>query len=243
MTTREFPPALPHSDISEVFPDIFFVTGSVEMPGRMPMRFSRNMTILRDGTALTLVNSVRLTEAGLAELDALGEVKHVIRLAGFHGMDDPFYKDRYGAETWSVDAPYRPGFNQGDVAYFVPDHVIDSQTELPIRDARVIEITSSTPSEGLLFIDREGGILVSGDCLQNWGKADAYFSVPARIMMKLLGFLKPHNIGPGWLRFAKPDGAELKRLLDMDFDHVLPSHGAPVIGQARDLYKPKISAL
>jgi glyoxylase-like metal-dependent hydrolase (beta-lactamase superfamily II) len=164
-------------------------------------------------------------------------------LAGFHGKDDPFYKDRYGAKTWSVDAPYVSSFKHGDAPYFVPDQVIHSETTLPIRGARIVEITSATPRESLLFIDREGGILISGDCLQNWRTSDEYFNLPARIMMKLLGFIKPHNIGPGWLRFAKPDGAELKKLLDIEFDHVLPSHGTPVIGHAQALYEPKISAL
>ena len=51
---------------------------------------------------MILVNSVRLDVAGLAALEALGRVTDVIRLAGNHGMDDPFYKDRYGAKVWAV---------------------------------------------------------------------------------------------------------------------------------------------
>ncbi len=181
MTKQEFPAALDHSEIAEVFPDIFFVTGSVAMPGRMPMRISRNMTILREDGDLTLVNSVRLTEDGLAALERLGQVRHVIRLAGFHGMDDPFYKDRYEAKVWSVEAPYTSGFDQEGAAYFTPDTIIHSNVTLPIAHTRLVEITSATPNEGLLYIDREGGILISGDCLQNWGKTDNYFNLPAKI--------------------------------------------------------------
>ena len=36
----------------------------------------------------------------------------MIRLAGFHGMDDPFYKDRYGAKVWVVKGHvYAKGFD------------------------------------------------------------------------------------------------------------------------------------
>src|SRR5262245_30354002 len=96
-TTYTFPPAWPHGALTEVFPDVFVVTGSMRFPlPLVPVFASRTMTILRDGGSLALVNTVRLDDPGLAALDALGKVEHVIRLAGFHGSDDPFYKDRYG---------------------------------------------------------------------------------------------------------------------------------------------------
>jgi hypothetical protein len=240
---RPFPEALKHGDISEIFPDVHFVTGTVAMSGPLPMRFSRNMTIFCQDGALTLVNSLRLSEAGLSALDRLGKVEHVIRLAGFHGMDDPFYKDRYGAKIWSVDAAYVAGFDAKAESYLAPDVVIDGQSDLPLKDARLIEFKSAKPREGLLLLPQEGGILVSGDCLQNWARADRYFSLPARVMMKIMGFIKPVNVGPGWLKAAKPDKDEVKTLLDLDFSHVLPAHGSPVIGDAKAQYAPVISQL
>lgn len=240
----KFPKAGEHGDITELFPDVFFVTGTVDMKGPLPTRFSRNMTIIRQDGELVLVNSVRLGEAGLAALDRLGKVTHVMRLAGFHGMDDPFYKDRYGATVWSVEAPYATGFDpsKGKV-YFTPDIIMNDETELPVGDARLIRFASATPGEALLFLDRDHGIVISGDCMQNWGSTDRYFSLPARLIMRLMGFIKPHNIGPGWLKTAKPDVKEVKSLLDNDFQHVLPCHGAAVIGNAKQLYEPAISRL
>ena len=58
-------PAYPHGELQELFPDTFFVTGTVPLPGPLPVRFSRNMTVLRTGSSLTLVNSIRLDDAGL----------------------------------------------------------------------------------------------------------------------------------------------------------------------------------
>lgn len=243
MGARSHPAALAHGEIIQPLPRIHFVTGTVVMDMKPPMRFSRNMTILRQEDGLTLLNSVRLSEPGLRELDRLGEVRHVIRLAGFHGMDDPFYKERYGATVWSVDAPYVAGFNAKAPPYFTPDVVVSDETELPVPGARLITFKSVSRAEALLFLDRDGGIIVSGDCLQNWAKPDRFFNLPARLVMRLMGFIKPHNIGPGWLKSANPDPEEIKALLDLDFAHVLPAHGTPVIGDAKALYAPRISAL
>ena len=81
MASRPHPPAEPHGEIREVLPNVFFVTGTISMSRPMRMSFSRNMTIVREGERLMLINSVRLDEAGLAELDKLGKVTDVIRLA------------------------------------------------------------------------------------------------------------------------------------------------------------------
>src|SRR5262252_7680239 len=120
---RPFPPALPHGEIREILPGIHFVTGTVQMPGPLPVRFSRNMTIVREGERLVLVNSVRLDDAGLAALDGLGKVTDVVRLAANHGQDDPFYADRYKAKVWVVKGQrYTPGFDtSAKDTYFTPD--------------------------------------------------------------------------------------------------------------------------
>lgn len=243
---KTFPVALKHGDIQEVFSNIFFVTGTVVMSGPLPMRFSRNMTIIKEDEDLTLVNSVRLDEAGLKKLDELGKVRNVIRLAGFHGMDDPFYKYRYNAKVWSINAPYVSGFYKTpkpSKVYFNPDIVLNDSTVLPIKNVKLVHFQSCTPCEGLLLLQRENGIVISGDCLQNWNKPDEYFSSFSKIVMRMMGFIKPHNIGPGWLKLATPDTNEIKSILELDFEHVLPAHGEPVINEAKELYKPAIYKL
>ena len=61
---------------------------------------NRNMVILRNGRELSLINAVRLFPAEEARLQKLGKVKHVIRLGYYHGVDDRYYVDSYGAEFW-----------------------------------------------------------------------------------------------------------------------------------------------
>ena len=233
-------PALHHGAIQEIFPDIHFVTGTVAMPGP-GIRFSRNMTIVREDGGLVLVNSVRLDDAGLAALDALGKVTDVIRLAANHGMDDPFYKKRYGAKIWAVKGQrYTAGFdtNAKDV-YLEPDVEIDESTKLPIAGARLYVIHSKPP-EGMLVLERHGGTIISGDCLQHWDAPDAYFSFMGKLMMKVMGFIRPYNVGPGWLKQCKPPKDELGKILDLDFANVMTAHGKAVVGGAKDSYRAAI---
>ncbi len=206
-----------------------------------PVAFSRNMVIVREGERLVLVNAVRLDDAGLASLDALGKVTDVIRLAAFHGMDDPFYKERYGAKVWTVAGqPYTAGFEQQSKdVYLEPDVAMEPTTELPIAGARLYTIRA-TPPEGILLLPGSGGIAITGDCLQNWAKSDEFFNLFARVVMPFMGFLRPYNVGPAWLKNTKPPKDDLQGILKQEFGHVLPAHGAPVIGGARESFRPAL---
>lgn len=242
MSERKHPPALPHGELREVFPDVFFVTGTIAMPGPLPVRFSRNMTVIREGERLVVVNAVRLGDEGLRALDALGKVTDVIRLAGFHGMDDPFYKSRSGAKVWAVRGQrYTSGFDaKAPATYLSADEEMDASTALPVKGARLYVFDSAKPPEALLLLDREGGVVVAGDCLQNWAETDRYFSGLGKVMMKWMGFIRPHNVGPAWLKQTKPDPAELRGILELPFEHVLPAHGAPVVNGAREAYRASV---
>ncbi len=247
MAETVMPAARPHGEFVELFDNVFFITGSVHMSAPMPMSFSRNMTVIREGQNLTLINSIRLDDRGLAALDNLGSVVNVIRIAGFHGMDDPFYRDRYDAKILAVEGQsyargIEPEPKSADI-YFVPDVEMNQGSELPIRASSLYVLNTAKPPEALVVLDRDGGILVSGDCLQNWRATDQYFSFLAKPMMKMMGFIKPYNIGPAWLRVAKPDGREIRGILDLPFDHVLPAHGEPVIGNAKAHYRAAVEKI
>ncbi|MEO6417754.1 MAG: hypothetical protein ABIP39_00005, partial [Polyangiaceae bacterium] len=172
----------------------------------------------------------------------LGKVTDVIRIAGNHGMDDPFYADRYKAKTWVVKGQrYTAGFDtNAKDTYFAPDVEMDATTALPLKGASLY-FFGSKPPEALLLLEREGGVCVSGDCLQNWAKPDPYFSLLARVMLKIMGFIRPHNIGPGWLKGCKPPKNEVAGVLDLGFAHVLPAHGEVVVGDAVEKYRASLA--
>jgi hypothetical protein len=241
VVARPVPPAQPHGDIREVLRGIFFVTGTMGMPGPLPVRFSRNMTIVRTEDRLVLVNTVRLDDRGLAALDRLGKVTDIVRLAANHGSDDPFYADRYRAKVWVLKGQrYTAGFDtRARDTYFSPDVEADEATELPIAGTR-LHFIHSEPPEGLLVLPDHGGTVISGDCFQNWAATDERFNWLGSAMMRLMGFMKPHNVGPGWLRQCRPPPQELRAILDRPFANVLPAHGVPVIGRAAELYRAAI---
>jgi len=243
MSKRPHPDVLPHGELREVFPNIYLVTGSMKMAGR-PLTFSRNMTVIRENSELTLLNSVRLDEHGLGQLEKLGKVTNVIRLAGFHGYDDAFYKEKYNATAYAIEGQsYVEGFDLQAAPYFEPDVWLNAGDELPVEGARLYTFNSCKVPEAVLVLLREGGILVSGDALQNWHKPDVFFNFMARIMMRFAGFVRPCQVGPGWFKFARPAASDLRGLLDLRFDHVLPAHGEPVIGDAATRYRASIEKM
>ena len=238
------PSPSPHGRFRELFDGVWFVRGGIKMPMRVPMKIGRAMTVVRGNDGLVIFNSMRLSDEGLRELDALGDVRHVVRLAGFHGRDDGFYRDRYGATVYAIEGQrYFRGMDpkkQSVASFMEPDVWLDEESALPIPGARLKVIASCDPTEALCLIDREDGILITGDSLQNSPAPDEFFNFPAKLMMKRFGFFKPYNVGPGWLQFASPSADDVRSVLELDFEHVLPGHGDAVIGGAKEKYRPAI---
>lgn len=229
-----FPPALAHGEIEEVFTDVFVVSGAMEtVLMDLDWRFSRNMTIVREGDRLILINTVRLDDKGLAELDSLGKVTDVIRLGALHGRDDDFYVDRYDASHWMMQG-LEP--DQGKTA-----HTLDGNTPLPIRDASLFQFESSNIPEGVLRLDRDGGILIACDALQNWLEPDEHFCDASRQRMEDMGFFTRANIGPVWLQAAEPMIDDFERLENLEFRHALCGHGEPLLDSAKEDFSATFS--
>lgn len=70
----EFTATWHHGDIREIFQDVFFLTrtNKIHFAGE-DIQTSRNMTIIRNGSKLTLLNTVSLSNKGLRKLDLLGK--------------------------------------------------------------------------------------------------------------------------------------------------------------------------
>lgn len=221
-----FPPALPHGAFIEVFPDVFVVSGETrpEMMGAS-FQFSRNMIVVREPGGLTLVNTLRLDDAGLEALGALGTPQHIVRLGAFHGRDDAFYRDRYRATLWSL-----PGVADEHGASV--DRELVEGGPLPIGDASLFVFASAKLPEAVLRLERHGGILVTCDSLQNWVEPDAFFDAASTERMTAAGFFREANVGPGWAGAAEPQAEDFARLRELPFAHLLPGHGRPLLDQA-----------
>lgn len=224
----EYTALMPHGALEEVFAHVFFVTGTSRPAFQgTQYQFSRNMTVVREGDSLTLINTVRLDDEGLATLDALGKVAHVVKIGAFHGIDDRFYVDRYQAKQWALPGQEHEGGQ-------ATDHALTVGGPMPFADASLFVFETANKPEGILHIDREGGILVSCDSLQNWAEVDQYFDEPTAASMTQTGFIKPANIGPAWRQNTQVQASDFQRLGKVEFRHLLPAHGPPIQGDAKE---------
>lgn len=221
--------ALPHGDISEPFKDIFFVTGTREWQFMdLDWQFSRNMTVVREDDRLILFNAVRLSEDGLRDLQKLGRISAVVQVGGLHGADDAFYRDTFGASYWAL-----PGAGQAGVPV---DRRLVPGKELPVGNAGLFVFETTKVPECIFRLDREGGILIACDALQNYLAADAFFSAQSAQAMTDMGFFTPANVGPVWMQAAEPGAEDFRRLAGLSFRHVFCGHGAPVLDSAQAAY-------
>jgi len=232
----QVPPSLPHGELQEVFPDVFVVTGTMKtVLMDVPWQFSRNMIVVREGQVLTLVNSIRLNDPGLAQLEALGRVANVCKIGSLHGRDDAFYKSRYGATFWALQGM------QHEYGLTADKHLV-AGGEMPFTCCSLFDFRTTKLPEGILHIDRAGGILVACDSLQNWLAPDEFFSDESRRMMTEMGFFCSAGLGLVWMKLTEPQVQDFNRLLELPFRHVLTAHGSPFWCTARETAKEAYTA-
>jgi len=212
---------MPHGPIQEVFPDVFCATGTMknEFFGSM-WQFSRNMTVVREGTRLTIINAVRLGPEGLAALDKLGTVVNVVRIGDMHGSDDAFYVDHYQATYWAL-----PGMSK------LPGLKVDKELvaggEMPFSGTSLFEFKTTQRPEAILRLDREGGIMIGCDSLQNWVGPDEFFDDATVEKMRGMNFFTEAGIGLAWIHGSQPQADDFVRLKKIHFKHALCGHGVP----------------
>jgi hypothetical protein len=215
------PPAHPHGKIEEVFDDVWLVTGTFPMgPG---IRIPRNMAIVREGEKLVLVNSVRLSPEGEAEIEKLGKVTDVVRLSGGHGADDPYMKERYGATMWAPAGMKKEGVEYREL----------KEDASPLDEGTPFIFRKGRNPDAAILLARNDGILVSCDAYQNWTRWDEGSWLGGKVS-KLMGFKGPVIGGP-WAKRMGPDvHDDFVRLHEKPWKHLIPGHGTPLRDRARD---------
>ncbi|WP_437304314.1 hypothetical protein [Sorangium sp. So ce388] len=232
----EYSPAWPHSALQSAFADVYFFVGTNKTHHEgTEFQTSRTMVILRDGGALTLVNTVRLTEHGLDELEKLGRIRNVVRLGAFHGRDDPFYRDRYGATTWAL-----PGVRCADGR--PADRELDPTGSFPAHEGKVFVFSTAALPEAAVVLPQEGGILITCDAVQNWTRVDPFFSKETGDSFVKQGLIGAANIPSTWLGACNPDVADYRRLISLTFRHLISAHGEPLRDEAQALLQRRVSA-
>jgi hypothetical protein len=209
----------PHGEIEKIAENIFMVRGSIRM--NPLVRITRNMAIVRQGDELSLINPIRVSREVELQIEALGSIKHLFRLGALHGIDDPYYSEKYSALMWA---------QPNGTTYTVPeiDNEISAECQLPFINAEIIEFNGSMQPECVLLLKVGKGLLLTCDAIQNYGDY-SYNNLPAKLLMPLIGFPRATIIGPIWLKFMTPEKqsleAEFRKLLNLEFDRLLAAHG------------------
>lgn len=217
------PPALAHGPIVEAFENVFHVSGLFRMgPG---MTITRNMTIVREGESLCIVNSVRLTDAGEKELEKLGQVRHLVRIGAAHGADDPYFVARYRPKLWGPKGiRHKQGLSSDEEL---------TATNSPVARVKPFIFTHGRTAEAALVIEQDGGIMVACDSYQNWTTYDGC-SLLAKASLVAMRF-GPAMIGGPWARMMGPEIVQdFDRILELPFRHLLSGHGTPLMNDARE---------
>jgi hypothetical protein len=220
-----FTSALPHDPITQVVDGIYLVRGRFQMgPGVV---ISRTMTIVKQSDGLVVLNAIRLTDSAQADLDRLGPVKHLIKLSESHGIDEPFYSDRYKPEIWAAhDTKFAGG--------------ITATKRLgpasPIAGGVVVEFPGvSGWKERALWVPNAGGTLITCDSLQHHVDTE-HTSLLARIMTPMMGFKGGLVVAPMWRKMQKIRGAQVTQAMSqvagLSFANIITGHGPAIIGGA-----------
>ena len=223
------PDPLPHREIEKIFDNIYYIIGtSIAHHEDAVIQHSSNMTIVRNGDELTLINTISLDHEGLKQLDALGTVKNIVRLGAFHGQDDEFYRQRYNAKLWTLQG-MKDDCGGGDYTKIDVEMTVGGLMPFPGCSLFIFE--SASFPEGVLHLTREGGILITCDSVKNWLSADSFFNAETAKMHQESESIGPANIG-FWTNACHVKSSDFSRLIQLSFRHLLSAHGEPLLNNA-----------
>jgi hypothetical protein len=224
------PPAERHLPLREVFPRVWLASSEVRqrLALGLTIRFGRNMVAVLADDGWVLFNPVRLSDAAEQQLLAQGPVRHAVRLGTYHGRDDAYVVERFGAQFWCVPGVHEFPEPEGTKA-------ITEGGPFPLPGATVVIFKAATRAECAVFVPQHR-LLLTCDSVQHYER-DPMLSPLARVVMYPMGFFTPCVIGPLWLRWTTPSGrsqrADFERILALDFDHLIGGHGTPKLGGAK----------
>jgi hypothetical protein len=112
------------------------------------------------------------------------------------------------------------------------DHALAPNGVLPLHDAELFVFESAKYPEAALLLHREGGILITSDAVQNWGSVDRYFSPETGAQFTAQGLIRPANIPSTWLAACEPKASDFRRVLALEFRHLVSAHGEPLLHEA-----------
>ena len=213
---------LPHGPLVRVDEGIHTVTGQIPMP---LVHLQRRMTVVSLGNGGTVIYSaVALDEAGMRNLEALGEPRWLIVPGDAHRLDAKIFKERYPGIR--VIAP--PGARERvEKALPVDD------TDADFNDPNILfkSVSGTGGHEAALLVRRASGItLILNDLIGNLRRKGGFEGW----LLHVMGFGGDQPQIPTVERFlmVKNKNKLRRQLLSWadsgNLKRILMSHGAPI---------------
>jgi hypothetical protein len=188
------------------------------------------MTVLKLGDGSLLVHSpVALDDTLKSEIEALGRVAHIVAPNLYHHLHAGNAAKAFPAAKLHGPAGLikkRPDLDFGAV--------LGEQSEPGWPDAlESLEIRGSLLGE-TVFFHRPSGTLVSADLIENFSRADDWWT---RLYLEAGGIYGKVGLSR-MLRLAYRDRKQARRsidrILDWDFNRIILAHGDPIVSDASD---------
>jgi hypothetical protein len=107
---------------------------------------------------------------------------------------------------------------------------------MPFGGASLFVFKTVQRPECIIRLDREGGILIACDSLQNWVAPNEFFDEATIDAMRKMDFFQPANLGPAWMHGSQPQADDFIRLKEIPFRHALCGHGEPLLNDAQQAF-------
>ena len=204
--------------MKELLPNIYQATTALKVG---PTKIPGAMHLIKTDEEVLLIDPFVLPDPEAQALEALGKPTLILITGAWHVRDAEFYRKRYGASILAS----REAVPKLGIA--VDDAFGDGET-LP-GGLTTIGMPGTMIGETIFRQEREGGVLIVGDALMNLSLGER------ALIMRLLGFRSNLGTMPKLFMKDKKHAAEsYQKLLDYDFDHLLVSHGSPILSGAKE---------
>lgn len=203
------------------------------------LHIGSRMTVirLRDGS-LALHSPVAVDTPLVADIDALGEVRHIICPNSFHHL---FAAD--AVTIWPQATLYGPRALQRKRRDLTFQATLGEPLPAALAsDFEAVSIAGSLLNETVLF-HRDSGSLITADLIENFPSCD---HAPTRWYLKINGALGQ----PTWPRAMRAlywrrdlARASIERILAWPVERVILAHGEIIEGNARDALRQGLAWL
>lgn len=196
---------------------------------RTILRFPFNMVLIQDGDGLVLIDPVAPDADSVRELERLGRPRVVLLTSDSHERGAAFYRSRYDARVLAhADAIPR-------CAVAVDSTIADGE-KLP-GGVTAIAMPGTLPGMLAFWLERPDGhhALAVGDLLMHDRAAER--SWLARKFGQWVFQTRDREVTPfplKWMQDRRLAIRSLRRLLDLDFEALLVTHGTPLLQGARE---------